>query len=188
MRRSLSVPAEQPSLFEVEPIAIVKKRFHKARSVEPVEKTWPEYYGEPGSRVDVKERALLLTSALRAFGARNSRMFFPLAANTSPQDKEIEDHYGDDLPRVLQGAERNKVDYLKRARRDFWQATGLAAIKWTGLIRPEQVEPLKEIWWDDFVFFYMNRRRADDRTSYIEALETYTREPEGSSDATEAAA
>lgn len=164
--------SNQPPLFEMESDTVMpKKRRKKPRTpVIPVKKTWPEAYGKQGSYVNVQERAQLLITALGAFSARNSRMYFPYAAALAPHDKEIEDRYGEDLPNWLTGAKINKKGHERLAATSFWRATGLSAMRKSGLIRPEQIDPLGEIWWDDFEFFFKNKRRREDRNDYVERL------------------
>ena len=130
-------------------------------------------YGRSGSYVSVEERAEYLTTALESFSARNRRKGFALAAFTAPSSKRIWGEYEENTEGVIRGARRNRFLFETLAKQSFWKATGLSAMRGTGLMRPRQIDPRGEKMWDDFYFLYSHPRRHKDRKEYIKRLKPF---------------
>jgi hypothetical protein len=139
---------------------------------QPVEMPTPTY-GVDGSYVSVEERAKLLITTLDSFSARNQRKGFALSAFTSPASKEIWSRYEEETEGVLKGARRNRFLFEAMAKQSFWRATGFRALKYTGLIRPRQVDPRGEKMWDDFYYQYSHPKTHKARIAYKKQLEQF---------------
>jgi len=138
----------------------------------PVEMPAPTYGPEAGY-ISVEDRAKLLITTLDAFSARNQRKGFGLSAFTSPASKEIWSRYEEETESVLSGARRNRFLFEALAKQSFWRATGFKALKYSGLMRPRQVDPRAEKMWDDFYFLYSHPQTHKARQAYKKRLNNF---------------
>lgn len=119
---------------------------------------YPVSYGPEGSYVDVTQRAELLHNSLLALGKRNQRLGFDVASHTKPYSSPIWGRYEEITPIVIEGAQRNVYNFLDVAKRDFWAATGFAALR--GLSGKDRVINSAEIdargrkMWRDYTHKY----------------------------------
>jgi hypothetical protein len=132
---------------------------------------YPVTYGEAGSYVDVAARAHYLIQALDAISQRNIRDGFSVAGFTMPHSEKVWSTYQENTEQVLKGAARNRGDYQQILRLSFWQATGFSALRGSGLIREEQIDPRAGKMWRDFndQFGHPSKRKA--RNKYKKQLE-----------------
>ncbi len=143
--------------------------------IQPSVNEIPLTMGEPGTYVDVEERAKLLITALGAFSQRNSRRTFPLAAYTSQYSSPIWQRYQEYTePVVIPGARRNAEMYDRIAAHSFWHATGFPALKKVvgieNIIRPKQIDERAIKMWDSFQDLYGRPKDLKDRNGYKRKL------------------
>ena len=138
---------------------------------QPEETQYPITYGRPGSYVKVTERAQYLIGALNAMSQRNIRDGLSVAAYTMPDSRPIWKNYQENTQTMLRGAERNRKNFEKELRCNFWQATGFAALRGMGLIRESQINPRAQKMWRDFNHRYGHPSDVKSRNKYKERLE-----------------
>lgn len=129
-------------------------------------------YGPEGSYVDIATRAQLLGSSLLALGKRNQRLGFDVASHTKPYSSPIWGRYEDFTPIVIEGAQRNVENFLDVAKRDFWAATGFAALrKIPGLgLKDGEIDARGRKMWRDFTHQYGDPKVRRQRDKYKRQL------------------
>lgn len=161
----------QPSLF-------IPAELHEVTLVESVDGTdIPVTYGKKGSYVDVQQRAMYLDLALNSISARNQRDGLSLASYTEPYSAPIWERYQENTETVIDGASRNRNMYQNMLRRAFWEATGFAALRGTGLIRENQINPRAQKMWRDFNDRYGHPSKTEDRNKYRKQLQKQLKAP-----------
>jgi hypothetical protein len=135
---------------------------------------YPVTYGPEGSYTDVGIRAALLESSLLALGKRNQRLGFDVASRTKPYSKPIWGRYEELTPVVIEGAQRNVYDFLDVAKRDFWAATGFAALRalgpLDGLMKSDEIDARGRKMWRDFTHKYGDPHVRAQRDKYRKKL------------------
>lgn len=118
-----------------------------------------------GVYIDLTERAQHLDAALSAIGQRNIRDGFGIGVRQRPHSTEIWGRYQESTPIVVEGAERNAGAFAETIKREFWAATGYAALKGSDLMRTDLLERYARKDWSNFVdkFDHPNNRPARDR-------------------------
>lgn len=140
----------------------------------------PATYGKEGSYVDTHERADHLIIALSAISERNRRDGFSVAPYTEPYSSPIWERYQEHTQDVIDGASRNRNMYQNILRQNFWQATGFAALRGSGLIRERQINPRAQKMWRDFNDRYGHPHKIADRNKYKKQLQNQVRPQQGS--------
>ncbi len=136
-----------------------------------------------GVYVDLRERAQHLDAALAAVGQRNSREGFGIGARVRPHSTEIWGRYQDATPTVIEGAERNADAFAEVIKREFWHATGYAALRGTGLMREEVIERYATKDWKDFVDRFDHPNNSKARTKFRRGLKKVINSPNSSTKA-----
>ncbi|MDB5170512.1 MAG: hypothetical protein JWO35_206 [Candidatus Saccharibacteria bacterium] len=131
---------------------------------------YPTVYGKEGSYVDVAERAEHLREALGAFGLRNQRLGFGYASNTNRLSGPIWGAYKSRTPIVQEGAEANSEKFLLEAKRAFWSATGLAAMRGKGFGDNAQIDQEGKKLWREFAADYEHTSKRPQRDKYTKQL------------------
>ena len=138
------------------------------------EGNYPISYGPSGSNVDIVQRAEHLHSSLTALGKRNQRLGFDVASHTKPYSGPIWGRYEDITPVVIEGAQRNVYNFLDVAKRDFWAATGFAALrKLEGsdrVIKSDEIDARGRKMWRDFTHRYGDPKVRSQRDKYKRQL------------------
>ena len=106
--------------------------------------------GMPGPHVEIITRAGHLISALNNFGLRNQRLGFDTASNTRQYNGPIWERYRGLTPLVQDGAANNADMYLQRAKREFWKASGFAALREVKFAPREELDAGARKEWRDF--------------------------------------
>ena len=132
-------------------------------------------YGEPGSYVDVIDRATHLDIALAAFGKRNQRIGFDLASNVSQYDSPIYARYRSRTHSVREGTYKNTVVLMEEAKQNFWQATGYSALRGTRLVSNRAIDARGRKMWREFSSEYGNPSNRMHRNEYRAALKKSVR-------------
>jgi hypothetical protein len=123
----------------------------------------------------VGTRASLLESSLLALGKRNQRLGFDVASHTKPHSTPIWGRYEELTPAVIEGAQRNVNNYLDVAKRDFWTATGFAALRPLGLISDAEIDARGRKMWRDFTHRYGDPQVRTQRDKYKKKLKAAIR-------------
>lgn len=110
----------------------------------------PTVLGPEGSYVNIADRAKHLGVALNSLGRRNQRLGFRDAAEIQPSRTEIWGRYARNTEKVLAGANKNEAEFLKKAKREFWQATGISALHGAGIVDQHTHDALGRSMWRDF--------------------------------------
>lgn len=141
-------------------------------SSEPEEASPNVVYGPEGSYVDIATRAQLLESSLLALGKRNQRLGFDVASHTKPYSSPIWGRYEDFTPVVIEGAQRNVENFLDVAKRDFWAATGFAALRdLPGLgLKDGEIDARGRKMWREFTHRYGDPQVRAQRDKYKRQL------------------
>lgn len=134
------------------------------------ETPYPVSYGPEGSYVNVGTRARLLEGSLVALGKRNQRLGFDVASHTRPYSSPIWGRYEDLTPVVIEGAQRNVYNFLDVAKRDFWAATGFAALRGQGVISDTEIDARGRKMWRDFTHTYGDPKVRAQRDKYKKHL------------------
>ena len=134
------------------------------------EASYPVSYGPEGSHVSIGKRAELLESSLIALGKRNQRLGFNVASHTKPLSGPIWGRYEDITPVVIEGAQRNVYNFLDVAKRDFWAATGFAALRGQGVISSAEIDARGSKMWRDFTHKYGDPQVRAQRDKYKKQL------------------
>ncbi len=132
-------------------------------------------YGEPGTYVDLTERADHLVSALSAFGKRNQRLGFDVASNTRQYNAPIWARYRKEVPKVQEGAQANTERFLVEAKRDFWRATGYSAMRGSSLVPDEEIDAGGRKMWRQFSTQYGDPDKRQQRDDYKATLNRYAK-------------
>jgi hypothetical protein len=131
----------------------------------------PVHYGQEGSYINIHERAILLAAALTAMSQRNMRDGFSIAPYKEPYSAPIWERYQENTQQVVDGASRNRNIYQNQLRRNFWEATGFAALRGTGLMRERQINPAAQKMWRDFNKKYGHPEDLSARNKYKKKLQ-----------------
>jgi len=134
------------------------------------ETPYPVNYGPEGSYVSIGKRAESLESSLTALGKRNQRLGFDVASHTKPLSGPIWGRYEDITPVVIEGAQRNVYNFLDVAKRDFWAATGFAALRGQGVISDVEIDARGRKMWRDFTHKYGDPQVRPRRDKYKRQL------------------
>jgi hypothetical protein len=135
-------------------------------SPEPVQFE-PVTEGEPGTYVNLRDRAFYLGKALTTLGKRNQRSGFAIAVRTEPVNQTIEERYEEDLPFVVEGARRNEDRFTREAKLNFANAVGYRALRNSGLFDEELVDAWARREWSEFIGKYSGtKERAKVRAKY----------------------
>jgi hypothetical protein len=131
-------------------------------------------YGPEGSYIEVGKRSALLESSLLALGKRNQRLGFDVASRTKPYSGPIWGRYEEITPIVIEGAQRNVYDFLDVAKKDFWAATGFAALRklgsTEGLMKSDEIDARGRKMWRDFTHKYGDPQVRTQRDNYRKQL------------------
>src|SRR3990167_6555722 len=169
---SKKISDNQGSLFEVVSYGADGEtiRTWKDTLGQPEEAQYSITYGRPGSYMKVTERAQYLIGALNAMSQRNIRDGLSVAAHTMPESLPIWATYQENTPTVLRGADRNRKNFEKELRYNFWRATGFAALRGVGLMRESQINPRAQKMWKDFNHKYGHPSDVNNRNKYKRQL------------------
>ena len=126
--------------------------------------------GPEGSYVNIGKRAALIESSLTALGKRNQRLGFDVASHTKPYSSPIWGRYEEITPIVIEGAQRNVYNFLDVAKRDFWSATGFAALRGQGVISSAEIDARGSKMWRDFTHKYGDPKVRSQRDKYKRQL------------------
>ena len=144
--------------------------------------SYPISYGTEGSYVGISKRAELLHSSLMALGKRNQRLGFDVASHTKPYSTPIWGRYEEITPLVIEGAQRNVYNFLDVAKRDFWAATGFAALRRLEgrdrVMRSDEIDPRGRKMWRDFTHKYGDPQVRAQRDKYKKKLRKAIRNPQ----------
>ncbi len=126
-------------------------------------RTWQEVESNPLLRsahirgsiaapaVDVSTRAHYLRSAAVNQGKANQRVDgLGDGVHIEPHATEIWGRLKEKTPYVVEHAAENAVGYANQARRDFWVATGFAAVIASGMINRDEAQALSRVWFRNF--------------------------------------
>lgn len=131
---------------------------------------YPINYGPKGSYITIGDRAQLLESSLTALGKRNQRLGFDVASHTKPYSTPIWGRYEEITPIIIEGAQRNVYNFLDVAKRDFWGATGFAALRGQGVMNNSEIDVRGRKMWRDFTHEYGDPKVRAQRDKYKKQL------------------
>jgi hypothetical protein len=130
-------PANQESLFTVsQQTGQIHVRDFEAPAAGPEPVAGPD-----GPSVDIMERNLHMQNALRLLGRMSQRTGLQIA-NETPFRRGIEDRYGANADRVVEGAGRNKDRMLAETKREFARAFGMYAMIDSGVVTKEEAQAM----------------------------------------------
>lgn len=105
-----------------------------------------------GVAVDVQTRALFLRSSAINHGKSNSRIGMSDAVLIEPHSTEIWGRLKRSTEIRVQGALNNATEFEKKAKKDFWIATGLGAVVASREldIGEDEAKALARVWYRSF--------------------------------------
>jgi len=124
--------------------------------------TWEEIENNPALKspylegditypaVDLELRAHHLHKALIAMGKANQREGFGLASRIEPHASEIRGRYKRSTDARVRHATSNVESFMQEAKREFWSATGFAALRASGLMPEGELDARGAQMWRDF--------------------------------------
>lgn len=124
--------------------------------------TWEEIESNPALKspylegdvvypaVDLQSRAHHLHEALIAIGKANQREGFGLASRIEPHASEIRGRYKKGTDARVRHATSNVESFMQDAKREFWSATGFAALRASGLVPKDELDARAAQMWRDF--------------------------------------
>lgn len=144
---------------------------------------YPISYGPAGSYVRIGRRAELVHNSLTALGKRNQRLGFDVASHTKPHSGPIWGRYEEFTPVVIEGAQRNVYNFLDVAKRDFWAATGFAALRalkgHDKVISSAEIDARGRKMWRDFTHKYGDPKVRAQRDKYKRQLKKAIKNSKG---------
>ncbi|MBI2589059.1 hypothetical protein HYW35_02565 [Candidatus Saccharibacteria bacterium] len=111
----------------------------------------------------------------QANGQVQNGILYPITYGPEGSYINVAKRYEEITPIVIEGAQRNVYNFLDVAKRDFWAATGFAALRGQGIINSNEIDARGRKMWREFTHKYGDSQVRAQRDKYKTHLAIVTK-------------